>query len=121
MRIYNRALTAAQIQADMNTPVGGSDTTLPTVAVTSPTEGSTAAGIVALTADASDNVAVSGVQFLLDGSPLGSEDTSAPYSVSWDTRTATNTTHRISARARDAAGNTAVALRRASWCRTRRS
>ena len=38
VRIYNRALTAAEIQADMNTPVAGGtgDPTPPTVAITSP-------------------------------------------------------------------------------------
>jgi hypothetical protein len=108
VRIYNRALTAAQIQADMSTPVS-SDTTLPTVAITSPTDGSTVTATVTVTANASDNVAVVGVQFLLDGSPLGIEDTSSPFSVSWDTRASSNTTHRISARARDGAGNTALA------------
>ena len=37
-RIYNRALTPTEIQADMNTPVAGGtgDPTPPTVAITSP-------------------------------------------------------------------------------------
>ncbi len=42
-------------------------------------------GTVTVTANASDNDAVAGVQFKLDGADLGVEDTSAPYSVSWDT------------------------------------
>jgi hypothetical protein len=58
-----------------------------------------------VTATASDNVGVAGVQFLLDGATLGSEDASAPFSVSWNTTTASNGSHAISARARDAAGN----------------
>ena len=45
------------------------------------------------------------MQFLLDGAPLGSEDLTAPYSISWDSRTAPNGVHRLTARARDAAGN----------------
>jgi fibronectin type 3 domain-containing protein len=108
VRIYNRALTATQIQADMNAPVAPPDTIPPTAAITSPTDGSTVPPTVTVTANASDNVGVSGVQFLLDGLPLGIEDTSSPYSVSWDTRASSNTTHRLSARVRDAAGNTAV-------------
>src|SRR5205823_12374297 len=56
-------------------------------------------------ANASDNVGVAGVQFLLDGANLGAEDTAAPYSVAWDTTAATNSTHTLTARARDAAGN----------------
>jgi hypothetical protein len=62
-------------------------------------------GTIAVTANAADNVAVLGVQFLLDGVALGSEDTSAPYSINWDTRTATNASHVLTARARDGAGN----------------
>jgi len=58
-----------------------------------------------VSASASDNVGVAGVQFLLDGANLGAEVTTAPYTVSWNTATATNGTHSISARARDAAGN----------------
>jgi hypothetical protein len=47
------------------------------------------------------------VRFLLDGSALGSEDTSAPYAQSWDTTTASEGSHSLKARARDAAGNVA--------------
>jgi hypothetical protein len=48
---------------------------------------------------------VAGVQFRLDGANLGAEDTTSPYSVSWNTTTATNGTHTLTAVARDAAGN----------------
>ena len=51
---------------------------------------------------------MTGVQFLLDGVALGAEDTTAPYSVVWNTTTATNGPHTLSARARDAAGNLAT-------------
>ena len=47
-------------------------------------------GTINVTANAADNVGVAGVQFRLDGANLGSEDTTAPYSVPWDTRTAAN-------------------------------
>ena len=49
---------------------------------------------------------MAGVQFLVDGAALGAEDTSSPYGVSWNTTTAANGTHTLTARARDAAGNT---------------
>src|SRR5262249_4587153 len=54
----------------------------------------------------SDNVGVAGVQFLLDGIPLGAEDSIAPYTISWATTSTTNGAHTLTARARDAAGNT---------------
>jgi hypothetical protein len=85
------------------------DSVAPTVAVTSPSDGSTVSGTVTITAAASDNVAVAGVQFMLDGVALGAERTSAPYSVTWNTTASTNTAHTIAATARDAAGNKTTA------------
>jgi hypothetical protein len=81
------------------------DVTPPTAALTNPAGGTTVTGMVGLTANASDDVGVAGVQFLLDGVSLGAEDTAAPYSLAWDSATASNGSHTLSARARDAAGN----------------
>lgn len=81
------------------------DTTPPTASMTAPADGSTVSGNVAVAANASDNVGVVGVQFKLDGANLGAEDTSSPYSISWDTTAAANGSHTLTAVARDAAGN----------------
>jgi len=110
VRLYNRALTASEIQTDMNTPIGSSspppsDTTPPTVSVTAPVDGATVSGAVTLTASASDNVGVAGVQFAIDGVPFGNEKTTAPFTMTWDSATATNASHSITAVARDAVGN----------------
>ena len=83
------------------------DTTAPTVSVTAPANNATVSGTVPLSATASDNVGVAGVQFLVDSAALGAEDTTAPYSVSWNTTTAGP--HTLTAQARDAAGNTTSA------------
>src|SRR5439155_19873679 len=48
-----------------------------------------------------------GVQFRLVGVNLGAEDTSAPFSLAWNSTLASNGTHSLSAVARDAAGNSA--------------
>ena len=85
------------------------DTTPPTVAVTNPTAGQTVSGTIPVAANASDNVAVVSVQFLLDGTVLGSAATVAPYATTWDTTTATAGTHSLSARAVDSSGNVATA------------
>jgi hypothetical protein len=108
VRIYARALTAAQIQSDMNTPVGGvADASAPSVTITTPPDGSTVAGAnVSIAANASDNVGVVGVQFMLDGVVLNAEDTTAPYSTSWNTTATVNGSHTLTATARDATGNT---------------
>ena len=80
------------------------DTTAPTAALTSPATGATLSGTVTLSAAASDDVGVTAVQFLLDGTLLA-EDASAPYSLAWNSASAPNGSHVLTARARDAAGN----------------
>jgi hypothetical protein len=85
------------------------DPTPPTVSLTAPAAGSTVTGSVSVSANASDNVGVAGVQFKLDGASLGAEDTSAPYAVTWDSSTVANGSHTLSAVARDAAGNSTTA------------
>jgi galactose oxidase-like protein/Big-like domain-containing protein len=55
------------------------DTTAPAVTITSPAAGATVFGTITVTADASDNVGVIGVQFLVDDAALGTEDMTAPY------------------------------------------
>src|SRR5207245_4895822 len=82
------------------------DTTAPTVSMTAPTSGATVTGTITVSATASDNVGVAGVQFQLDGGNLGAEDTTSPYSVTWDTTTAAPGSHTLRAVARDAANNT---------------
>ncbi|HET9360189.1 MAG TPA: Ig-like domain-containing protein, partial [Vicinamibacterales bacterium] len=85
------------------------DTTPPSVSITSPAAGATVSGSsVTVSANASDNVGVAGVQFKLDGVNLGSEDTTAPYSISWNTTATANGSHALTVVARDAAGNQAT-------------
>lgn len=82
------------------------DTTAPTVSdvqvpVTTPLNRT-----VTLTVDASDNTAVTEVRFFVDGTLLEAV-TGAPFSVEWDTSTAAEGDHVLSAEAEDAAGNVA--------------
>jgi O-glycosyl hydrolase len=85
------------------------DTTLPTVNLTAPTAGTTVSGSsVALSANAADNIGVAGVQFKVDGTNVGSEDTTSPYSFNWDSTSVADGDHAITAVARDGAGNTAT-------------
>jgi hypothetical protein len=86
-------------------PPPGPDTTSPTVSITVPTAGSTVSGNFVVSATATDNLGVVGVQFKLDGNNLGAEDTSSPFSVSWDTTVIANGSHTLTAIARDVAGN----------------
>ena len=57
----------------------------PGVLVTAPASGATVSSTISVNASASDDVGVAGVQFRLGAVNLGSEDTTAPYSISWDT------------------------------------
>ncbi len=81
------------------------DLAAPTVSVTAPAAGATVAGPVTLAATAADAVGVQSVQLRVDGANVGAADTTSPYSVTWDSRAATNGSHTVSAVARDAAGN----------------
>jgi|GEM_PF-318826 len=77
----------------------------PQVTIVNPTNGATVRGLVTVTAEAQDNVAVSKVEFYIDGTKVG-EDTSEPYQYNWDTVGLTNdSTHTIQAKAYDIIGN----------------
>jgi hypothetical protein len=89
-------------------PPPAPDTVVPAVSITSPVSGAAVSGSVTVAAGASDNVAVAGVQFLLDGVVLGAEDTTAPYAVPWNTAASADGPHLLAAVARDAAGNKAA-------------
>jgi hypothetical protein len=83
------------------------DATPPLVAITNPVNGATISGTQSISANASDNTAVASVQFQLDGTNLATLVTTAPYTISWDSTSASNGGHSLSATARDVAGNTA--------------
>jgi hypothetical protein len=96
------------LSGDFTFTTAGVDTAPPSVSMTAPTAGTTVTGTITVSADASDNVGVVGVQFRVDAVNIGAEDLAAPFSVAWDTRTVSNGNHTINARARDAAGNAAI-------------
>ena len=80
------------------------DGVAPSATITAPVNGATVSGTVAIAANASDNIGVDHVEFLLDGALLGS-DATAPYTYSWNSATASNGAHALQARAIDLAGN----------------
>ena len=78
----------------------------PTVTLTSPAnlaDGLT--GSIQLAATATDNVGVAGVEFQVDGVPIGAEDTAAPYAVTLNTADFASGQHVVRARARDTSDN----------------
>jgi len=90
------------------TIAAASDVTPPTVSFTAPASGATVSGgSVSLAANASDNVAVASVQFLI-GSTAISTDSSSPYTATLDSTAFANGSYTLSAVARDTAGNSAT-------------
>lgn len=77
------------------------------VALTSPSAGATIVGTAAVAANASGGTGIAGVQFKLDGVNLGAEDTTAPYSLSWDSTQTANGAHSLTAVARDGSNTVA--------------
>lgn len=87
------------------------DTTPPTVSLTAPASGATVAGNVTLSATASDNVGVASVEFLVNGTVIGT-DSMSPYSVTWDSSGTTNGSVSITARATDTSSNATTSAAR---------
>ena len=61
--------------------------------------------MITLDATATDNVAVVGLQYQMDGANLGGEQAQAPYQQAWDTSTTSPGPHTLTVSVRDAAGN----------------
>jgi subtilisin family serine protease len=81
------------------------DTQPPTVAFTAPAAAAAVRGTVTVSANASDNVGVTQVDFY-DGATLIASDSSAPYSVPWNA--SGDGQHTLTATAHDAAGLTST-------------
>jgi mono/diheme cytochrome c family protein len=98
--------TLVNVTVDNSSP---QDTTPPTVSFTAPANNAGVSGNVTLTVQATDNVAVSGVTFYLDGgTQIGSEDKTAPYSVAWNSASVVDGPHKIQAWVSDTSFNVTV-------------
>jgi hypothetical protein len=97
--------------ATATAPATPLDTTRPEVAILSPATAATVSGIIAISAQASDNVGVRNLeirywnQYLGQEIILGSATDSATHTVNWDTRGLPSATYTIRAFASDAIGN----------------
>ena len=80
----------------------------PSVSITAPASGAMVSGTITVSASATDNIGVVGVQFKVDDMYLGAELTTGPYAIRWNTATVSNGLHTLSSVARDAAGNTST-------------
>jgi hypothetical protein len=81
--------------------VTNAGTNPPTVTVTSPEAGATVSAIMTLAANVASGAPITGVQFFVDGSPVGPRLTAPPFLTPWDTRVAGDGQHTITASATD--------------------
>lgn len=102
----DRLLKAVKAAFAGGTPPSA-DTIKPAVAIVVPQKGATVSGTITLSASATDNIGVVGVQFAVDGVNAGAEMTGSSYSIPLNTWQYANGTHILSATARDFAGNRA--------------
>ncbi len=86
------------------------DTIAPAVSLTAPVAGATVTNsVMTVSANATDNIGVIGVQFKLDGANMGSEVLIAPFSKAWSMTDVSAGQHTLTAVARDLAGNQTTA------------
>src|SRR5215475_3598260 len=105
-RVRSTTGSVTATSADQTFTTSGGANTPPSVQVTSPAAGATLSGKVNLTAVASDNGTVTGVQFRVDGNSVGPDLATAPYIFVLDSSTLSNGSHSISAVATDNTGKT---------------
>lgn len=99
----NSAL-AQTSNTDSNSNTPPADTTPPTTNISSPAANATLAGVITISASASDDVGVVKVRLYVDSSLAGT-DTALPYVFSFDTATLADGSHVLTTKAYDAAGN----------------
>jgi hypothetical protein len=101
----NNSATSAAVTVTVN--VQTADTTPPTVSLSSSATSVTSATTISLTATATDNVGVTKVEFY-EGTTLLGSATAAPYTLPISYTSTNNGTHTYSAKAYDAANNSAT-------------
>lgn len=94
----NRAVLAAS----SSVPV---DTSAPSVTITSPSDGANVSGTTTINANASDNVAITQMEVLIDGVVVA-QSNSASISYSWNTLSYLEGSHTIQVRASDSSNLT---------------
>lgn len=102
--VFSSDLNCTPTSVDGSECNNPTDSAAPTLSLTAPAAGSTVAGTVDVTANATDNVGVTKVEFYVD-SQLKATSTVAPYSFQWNTAELANKNFVLIAKAYDAAGN----------------
>lgn len=101
-KAYDAAGNVGQSQSV--TVTVANDVQAPTVSLATPANNTTVSGSVSISANATDNVGVSRVDFYLNNVLLTATNM-APYSYSWNSKTVANGVYTLTAKAYDAVGN----------------
>ncbi len=101
--------TAGNVSQSSKSVTVVNDNITPSVALTSPTNNFSIKGTVTISANASDNVGVTNVEFYCNGVLLYASNV-APFSFKWDSSTVDNGVYTIIAKAYDNAGNAKESL-----------
>jgi hypothetical protein len=105
-RLLACSIAAGALVAGIGTASAATaDTSVPVVTVTSPASGATVAGTIRLNVSALDPEGVTRVEYFLDGARIAYDSSAPDFSESWDTTKASEGSHTLVAKARDAAGN----------------
>lgn len=116
-KAYDKANNIAN-SASVTVTVSNGDTKPPSVSLNGITEAATITGVAAIGAQATDDKAISKVEFYLDG-VLARTETGAPYCLNgdasgvchgWDSTTVMNGAHSLVATAYDSSGNKSSAM-----------
>jgi hypothetical protein len=102
--IYNLSMTSPGVTFNVN----NASNSAPTVSITSPTAGTSVSGTITIQASATASAGLASVQFRVDAVDLGNAVTASPYSISWNTTSATDASHTLTAIVTDALGKTAT-------------
>lgn len=106
--VFGAAIRSNAKYALYATAESAADPVAPSVTITTPQQNTQVSGIINVSANATDNVAVAQVEFQLDGKQIGAAVTAPPYSVPWTTTLIPNGAHTLTAIASDTAGNRAT-------------
>ena len=105
VKLQAKAYDAAGNMATSVEKQYNSDSIGPAVNITSPTNGSSVSGSVAISASATDSSGVKLIQFYLDNTILLGQSYSSTYTMQWNSSQSTQGDHTISAKAFDNTGN----------------
>ena len=98
--------SASQTATSATVTITVNNSSAPSISITSPASGATVSGTVAVSTSVSSNT--TSVQFKVDGTNTGAAVTSAPFSLSLNTKTLSNGSHVLTATARNSAAQTAT-------------